>query len=30
MSTGYLLGAHARDCPVYERIAGLRPPWMTG
>ncbi|HSJ08169.1 MAG TPA: DNA-3-methyladenine glycosylase I [Longimicrobiales bacterium] len=30
MSTGYLPGAHAEDCPVYERIAGLRPPWMTG
>jgi DNA-3-methyladenine glycosylase I len=30
MSTGYLPGAHEQDCPVYERIAGLRPPWMTG
>jgi DNA-3-methyladenine glycosylase I len=29
MSTGYLPGAHEQDCPVYERIAGLRPPWMT-
>ncbi len=28
MSTGYLPGAHADDCPVAARIAGLRPPWM--
>ena len=28
MSTGYLPGAHAPDCPVYRRIARLRPAWM--
>ena len=28
MSTGYLPGAHAPDCPVYARIASLNPPWM--
>jgi DNA-3-methyladenine glycosylase I len=28
MSTGYLPGAHAEDCPVYGRIAALKPPWM--
>jgi DNA-3-methyladenine glycosylase I len=28
MSTGYLPGAHAEDCPVYARIAELQPPWM--
>jgi DNA-3-methyladenine glycosylase I len=27
MSLGYLPGAHATDCPVYERIAALSPPW---
>ena len=28
MSIGYLPGAHSPDCPVYERIATLNPPWM--
>jgi len=28
MSTGYLPGAHTRDCPVYDKIASLNPPWM--
>jgi DNA-3-methyladenine glycosylase I len=28
LSTGYLPGAHAADCPVAERIAAARPPWM--
>ena len=28
MSIGYLPGAHREDCPVYERIAGRKPPWM--
>jgi DNA-3-methyladenine glycosylase I len=28
MSTGYLSGAHHEACPVYDRIARLRPPWM--
>jgi len=28
MSPGYLPGAHRMDCPVIDRIARLRPPWM--
>ena len=28
LSTGYLRGAHVPACPVYKRIARLRPPWM--
>ena len=28
MSIGYLPGAHVRTCPVYRRIAKMRPPWM--
>jgi DNA-3-methyladenine glycosylase I len=28
MSIGYLEGAHRKECPVYRRIAKLRPPWM--
>jgi DNA-3-methyladenine glycosylase I len=28
MSTGYLPGAHAADCPVSARIAAAKPPWM--
>jgi len=28
MSTGYLLGAHDESCPVYKRVASLRPAWM--
>lgn len=27
MSTGYLPGAHDRDCPVFETILKLRPAW---
>ncbi len=27
MSTGYLPGAHAEDCPVFERIARQNPMW---
>lgn len=30
LSTGYLPGAHDEICPVYRRIARLRPPWMRG
>jgi DNA-3-methyladenine glycosylase I len=30
MSTGYLPGAHVPTCPVYERIARRKPPWMRG
>lgn len=28
MSTGYLPGAHHQDCPVYKKIARLKPKWM--
>ena len=28
MSTGFLPGAHREDCPVFRKIARLRPPWM--
>src|ERR1043165_7365294 len=28
MSTGYLAGAHDENCPVYRRVASLRPAWM--
>ena len=28
MSTGYLAGAHQESCPVYKRVASLRPAWM--
>jgi DNA-3-methyladenine glycosylase I len=27
-STGYLPGSHDPDCPVYKRIAKLKPAWM--
>jgi DNA-3-methyladenine glycosylase I len=27
MSIGYLPGAHVADCPVFERIQCLAPPW---
>jgi len=27
LSTGYLPGAHDRECPVYGQIARLQPPW---
>ncbi len=28
MSTGYLRGAHEESCPVYKKVASLRPAWM--
>ena len=28
MSTGYLPGAHTRDCPVFADIERLKPAWM--
>jgi DNA-3-methyladenine glycosylase I len=28
MSTGYLPGAHQKNCPVYKKAASLRPAWM--
>jgi DNA-3-methyladenine glycosylase I len=27
MSTGYLPGAHAVDCPVYKKVMKLKPKW---
>jgi DNA-3-methyladenine glycosylase I len=27
MSTGYLPGAHGEGCPVYKKVASLRPAW---
>ena len=29
MSTGYLQGAHDENCPVYGKVASLRPAWMS-
>jgi DNA-3-methyladenine glycosylase I len=28
LSTGYLPGAHEKDCPIYKKVASLRPAWM--
>lgn len=28
MSTGYLPGAHAKSCPVFDEIKQLKPRWM--
>jgi len=28
MSIGYLPSPHKKDCPVYQKIALLNPPWM--
>lgn len=28
MSTGYLRGAHDENCPIYKKVASLRPAWM--
>jgi DNA-3-methyladenine glycosylase I len=30
LSIGYLPGAHDETCPVYARIAKLKPAWMDG
>jgi DNA-3-methyladenine glycosylase I len=27
ISTGYLPGAHQADCPIYKKVASLRPAW---
>jgi len=27
-STGYLAGAHDESCPIYRKVASLRPAWM--
>ena len=29
ISTGYLQGAHDETCPVYRKVASLRPAWMN-
>jgi DNA-3-methyladenine glycosylase I len=28
MSTGYLPGAHTKDCPVFKKVAAKKPSWM--
>lgn len=28
MSTGYLPGAHQKNCPIYKKVASLHPAWM--
>ena len=28
MSTGYLPGAHQKDCPVFKKVAVQKPVWM--
>jgi DNA-3-methyladenine glycosylase I len=28
VSTGYLAGAHDENCPIYKKVASLRPAWM--
>ncbi len=29
MSTGYLAGAHDQSCPIYKKVASLRPAWLN-
>jgi DNA-3-methyladenine glycosylase I len=29
LSIGYLAGAHEEACPIYHKIARLKPPWMA-
>lgn len=29
MSTGYLPGAHSKDCPVYQKVVESRPGWLV-
>lgn len=28
MSTGYLEGAHVKNCPIYKKVAAKKPMWM--
>lgn len=28
LSCGYLAGAHDEECPIFTKIAALKPPWM--
>ena len=30
ISAGYLPGAHAESCPIYQVVAGLNPAWKRG
>ncbi len=30
LSTGYLPGAHEKDCPIYARVGALGPAWARG
>ena len=30
VSTGYLKGAHSKDCPTAARAAAANPPWLRG
>jgi len=27
LSTGYLPGAHQQNCPIYEKVLAMNPPW---
>ena len=29
MSTGYLPGAHVKECPVYKKVSVKKPAWMN-
>ena len=29
MSSGYLPGAHDKDCPIFSKVAALKPAWMS-
>lgn len=28
MGVGYLPGAHDEDCPMFDKVAAMNPPWM--
>jgi len=28
MSSGYLAGAHAKNCPIFKKVSAKNPPWM--
>jgi len=30
LSTGYLPGAHQKDCPAFARVSKRNPPWLRG
>ena len=30
MSTGYLSGAHAINCPIYKKVLQQKPKWVSG